>query len=63
MSVETMIPVTEATVPLGLTREQLVRRIQAGRVRGKYVAGRWYVDRQELPDKESAGRGAARPAR
>lgn len=44
-----MVPATEAAVALRLTREQVVRRIQAGQLIGRKDSKLgWVVDRKEL---------------
>jgi hypothetical protein len=37
-----LIPLGQAALLHRLTREQLLRRIQIGEVRGEFRAGRWY---------------------
>ena len=43
-----LIPAPEATMPLGLTVEQIRRRIQSGQLEGELVAGRYFVRRSAL---------------
>lgn len=38
-----LTPIAEAAPALGLNREQIVRRICSGALRGARVAGRWFV--------------------
>ena len=45
---EQTIPLTEAGHRLGLSYNQILRRVMVGEVRGKRVDGRWRVDVDEV---------------
>jgi excisionase family DNA binding protein len=46
----TFISTTEAGQRLGLTREQVLRRIGRGDLRAQQVGGRWLVDAHSLAE-------------
>lgn len=56
-------PVSEASLRLGLTREQVIRRIQTRVLEGRLDAGRWMVGRESLEqlarERECASPSAA----
>lgn len=43
-----LITTTEAGQKLGLTREQVLRRIGRGELRAQYVGGRWLVEQRSV---------------
>jgi hypothetical protein len=67
MATPLFIPVTEGSLRLALSREQLIRRIQRGTVRGALRQGRWVVDARDVArlvaereaERETQGVGAA----
>ncbi len=53
-----LVPLGVAAMRLRLNREQLLRRIQQGRIAGRQEYGRWYVERNALEAaEEEQGRG------
>ena len=43
MAAPDLIPATEGSLQLGVSRETLIRRIQRGQLRGVLRDGRWFV--------------------
>lgn len=54
-----LITTTQAAQRLGLTREQVLRRIGRGDITAQYVGGRWLVDAPSV-DEYLAAREAER---
>jgi hypothetical protein len=57
LSQDQIVPASEASVQLRLSRERLIRRIQTGEIAGgRTDAGQWYVERSALPsgDEQAA---------
>ena len=44
-----LVPVSEASIRLGLSREIVVRRIQCAALPGARVGGKWFVRSDALP--------------
>jgi len=49
-----LIPLSEACVRLHLSREKVRRQIEAGRLEGAYVDGRWFVAACALPPEAAS---------
>jgi DNA-binding Lrp family transcriptional regulator len=45
---ETMVPVGEAAVRIGISREALIRRVQQGECKGGIIGGRWLLPASEV---------------
>ena len=45
------VSAAEASIALAMSRERLVRQIQAGKLRGMSVKGFWFVHKSELPKR------------
>ena len=43
-----MLDASEAALLLGLTREQVIRAVQKGKILGQLVGGRYRIDRESL---------------
>lgn len=52
-----MLSTREAAQRVGLTREQLLRRVERGEIAGRFQGGRWLIDPRSV--EEYAGRHAA----
>jgi hypothetical protein len=56
----------QAAQMVGLTREQLLRRVERGEIIGRYEGGRWLIDPvslKEFAERSSATTSAARRRR
>lgn len=56
-----LITTTQAGQRLGLSREQILRRIGRGDISAQYVGGRWLVDARSV-EEYAARHEAATPA-
>jgi hypothetical protein len=45
-----LVPLGEASRRLGMNRERVLRRLQDGKLAGRQILGRWFVERSCLPD-------------
>jgi histone H3/H4 len=48
MTTPRFIPAAEGALQAGMSREQLIRRVQRREVRGALQDGRWFVDARDV---------------
>ena len=58
-----MLDASEAALLLGLTREQVVRAVQKGKILGQLVGGRYQIDRASLEKWREERQGQRAPKR
>jgi DNA-binding Lrp family transcriptional regulator len=49
-----MLSTREAAQRVGLTREQLLRRVERGEIHGRFKDGKWYIDPRSLEEYAAA---------
>ena len=53
-----LVPLAEASRRLGMNREKVLRRLQDGKLDGRQILGRWFVELSCLPNHPTEPKAA-----